>query len=282
MLLAGFGFLMVFIAYALSALLLALGSDMFYNINSTAARTSTDTEEETQNPVIGLTGLKLSEPAVKMQETKLMNPYGLYENKINQLYTGRLESTSGSGHTFWLLGKAMNEEELNSVMEHMGSLKFTDKSPKNKSRRAVVQDSSSKETAGSLVSNISDKEVKMLERIVEAEASGEDMVGKILIANVIFNRISDDAFPDTVKSVIFQQVDGDYQFSPIADERYWSVRISGETKKAVQRALKGEDYSKGALYFVARRRTKTSSAKWFDNHLDWLFKHGGHEFYKNK
>jgi N-acetylmuramoyl-L-alanine amidase len=129
---------------------------------------------------------------------------------------------------------------------------------------------------------VTEEEVDMLERIVAAEATGEDMIGKILIANVVFNRMADDNFPNTIEDVIFQEVDGDYQFSPVSDERYWSVKVTDETEEAVQRALQGEDYSEGALYFIARKRTKSSSAKWFDQHLDWLFKHGGHEFYKNK
>ncbi|HCM13497.1 MAG TPA: cell wall hydrolase, partial [Lachnospiraceae bacterium] len=35
-----------------------------------------------------------------------------------------------------------------------------------------------------------------------------------------------------------------------------------------------------ALYFMARKRAKASNAKWFDDNLKWLFKHGGHEFYR--
>ncbi|MHB8128871.1 MAG: cell wall hydrolase, partial [Mobilitalea sp.] len=126
------------------------------------------------------------------------------------------------------------------------------------------------------------EDISMLQRIVEAEASGEDMVGKILVANVIFNRMADEDFPDTVEGVIFQEKHGDYQFSPVSDERYWTVKVSKESKEAVKRAIEGEDYSEGALYFIARKRTRASSAQWFDQKLDWLFKHGGHEFYKNK
>ena len=138
----------------------------------------------------------------------------------------------------------------------------------------------SEEASASGAIDVTDKEVHMLERIVQAEAGGEDTVGKILIVNVIMNRIKDQDFPDTIKDVIFQNDDGEYQFSPVDDERYWKVEISDGTKKAVQRALKGEDHSEGALYFIARKRTKASNAAWFDNNLKWLFKHGGHEFYR--
>jgi N-acetylmuramoyl-L-alanine amidase len=122
----------------------------------------------------------------------------------------------------------------------------------------------------------------MLERIVEAEATGEDMIGRILVANVVFNRMTDEEFPDTVEGVIFHKVNGDYQFSPLSDKRYWKVKVTDETREAVQRALEGEDYSKGAIYFMSRKRTKKSRARWFDDSLEWLFKHGAHEFYKDK
>jgi N-acetylmuramoyl-L-alanine amidase len=122
----------------------------------------------------------------------------------------------------------------------------------------------------------------LLEQIVAAEAEGEDIIGKILIVNVILNRMADDEFPDTIKGVIYHKVGGEYQFSPLESGRFGKVKISDETKEAVDRALEGEDYSEGALYFMARKRAKKSSAKWFDNNLTWLFKHGGHEFYKDE
>lgn len=121
---------------------------------------------------------------------------------------------------------------------------------------------------------------KVLLRIVEAEATGEDIKGKMLVANVILNRVKSSHFPNSVEGVVFQKNGSTTQFSPVADGRYWSVNISKETQDAVDRVLKGEDYSQGALYFSARSKAKKSSMNWFDNHLTWLFKYGGHEFYK--
>ncbi|QHQ61044.1 hypothetical protein Ana3638_09910 [Anaerocolumna sedimenticola] len=106
------------------------------------------------------------------------------------------------------------------------------------------------------------------------------MKGKILVANVILNRVKDDDFPDTIKGVVFQKDGGTYQFSPIKDNRYWSVKVSKDTVKAVDRVMQGEDYSKGALYFSARSRADKNSMRWFDSHLDFLFQYGGHEFFK--
>ena len=116
-------------------------------------------------------------------------------------------------------------------------------------------------------------------RIVEAEAGGEDRTGKLLVANVIINRVKDDAFPDSVTDVIFQQENGVCQFSPIRDGRFYTVSVSEETVEAVEAALCGEDCSKGALYFMARKAADKDRAAWFDRNLTRLFAHGGHEFF---
>ncbi|MCM1325340.1 MAG: cell wall hydrolase [Bacteroidales bacterium] len=125
--------------------------------------------------------------------------------------------------------------------------------------------------------NESDKET--LCRIVEAEAGSEDADGKLLVANVVLNRVEDKHFPNTVREVVFQEEQGVYQFSPVADGNYDRVKVSQETRQAVERALEGEDISQGALYFAARQYADNSTMSWFDNHLSFLFAHGGHEFY---
>lgn len=127
---------------------------------------------------------------------------------------------------------------------------------------------------------LSDRDLEALLRIVEAEAGCEDEEGKLLVANVVLNRMEDEDFPDTVYEVVFQQENGVTQFSPIADGSYEKVVVSEETIRAVSRALKGEDISQGALYFAARKYADSGKMKWFDDNLVRLFAHGGHEFFK--
>lgn len=122
-------------------------------------------------------------------------------------------------------------------------------------------------------------EYNTLLRIVEAEATGEDLKGKMLIANVILNRVSDERFPDTIEEVVWQQIGGSAQFQPTIDGRIYSVEVTSDTIEAVDRVLAGEDYSQGALYFMARMASEDNSVGWFDNNLILLFEHGGHEYY---
>lgn len=165
------------------------------------------------------------------------------------------------------------------VVEATSTTKNQDtKESKVKKEKAAASKKKKEETVPVISLGTDQKEVLL--RIVEAEATGEDIKGKMLVANVILNRVNSSQFPDTVKEVVFQKNGKITQFSPIADGRYWSVSISKSTREAVERVLNGEDESQGALYFSARSKAKKSNMNWFDNHLTWLFKYGGHEFYK--
>lgn len=130
-----------------------------------------------------------------------------------------------------------------------------------------------------LAYDIDEEDYQILCRIVEAEAGGEDFNGRLLVANVVLNRVDSAAFPDTVQRVVFQKDRGVYQFSPIRDGRYQRVSVSEETRKAVDSALLGEDISRGALYFVSRKAADPEKMKWFDQNLDLLLTYGGHEFF---
>ena len=128
--------------------------------------------------------------------------------------------------------------------------------------------------------SLSEREYAILARIVEAEATNKDKKSKILVANVVLNRMKDEEFPDTVEGVVFQNVNGAVQFSPVADGRYYSVTVTDSTRECVDRALAGEDYSEGALYFMERSMSDPSNVNWFDQALTKLFVYEGHEFYR--
>ena len=123
---------------------------------------------------------------------------------------------------------------------------------------------------------VSDDDYQVLLRIVQAEAGVCDVKGKILVANVVLNRVKSQEFPDSVRSVVYEPS----QFSPVSDGSINSVKVTEETKECVNRALEGEDYSDGALYFMNRRGSRSRAVSWFDSHLTYLFRHQNHEFFK--
>lgn len=83
---------------------------------------------------------------------------------------------------------------------------------------------------------LSESDVDLLERLVEAEAGGESIEGRIAVANVIFNRIRSEKYPDDVRSVIYQK----NQFEVVSIGTIDTKIPSEGTKSAVQRAINGE------------------------------------------
>lgn len=126
--------------------------------------------------------------------------------------------------------------------------------------------------------SVTEYEYDILLHIVSAEARGCDLKGQILIANVILNRVGNEAFPDSIEKVVYQK----NQFSPVVNGILWEAPVTESVKEAVDRALSGEDYSEGALFFSARAKLNEDSMTWFDENLRWLFSHDGHEFYTFK
>ncbi len=164
------------------------------------------------------------------------------------------------------------------VVENIGNYDRIERLSNNHEKRAQIQEAARiKRSCGVSVST-SDRVI--LERIVEAEAGGEDHKGKVLVANVVLNRVKSKSFPSTVEEVVFAHNGSTYQFSPIYDGRYYTVDVSKETKKAVEDALNGNDPSQGALYFMERAYADPDNASWFDRCLTRLFGYRCHEFYK--
>ncbi|MCI9202358.1 MAG: cell wall hydrolase [Lachnospiraceae bacterium] len=129
--------------------------------------------------------------------------------------------------------------------------------------------------------DLSVEDYEALLKIVQAEAGNEDEMGKMLVAGVVINRVNSRRFPNSVTEVVLQQKGGVYQFSPVAIGTYQKTKASQETIEAVEKVLKGEDYTQGALYFVSRKSADPEKLRWFDTSLTRLFEHGGHEFFKN-
>lgn len=134
------------------------------------------------------------------------------------------------------------------------------------------------ETPEALTGNsfsLEDQEYQVLLKIVEAEAGCEDTEGRMLVANVVMNRVRNGNFPNTVTEVVYQRQDGTAQFSPVSDGRIDTVNVSQRTIDAVARVMNGEDISQGALFF----RSVRSRSGWFDQKLSRVLEHGNHIFY---
>lgn len=122
----------------------------------------------------------------------------------------------------------------------------------------------------------SDADLDILYRIAWAEARGEDDKGIILVINVILNRLNSQYScfrrQNTIREVVFAP----NQFEPTRNGAFDRATPDQRIKDLVHRALQGEDYSQGALWFNAVRLQNTS---WAGRNRQHAFNHGGHSFY---
>lgn len=165
-----------------------------------------------------------------------------------------------------------------SISFNSGSLKSLTVYAAEENVETVIPQEENKNVTEQTISTyqiLDEQEYEILLRIVEAEAGCEDDIGKLIVANVILNRVNSDLFPDTISEVVYQKVGGNAQFSPTANGTIDSVTVSESTINAVERALSGEDESNGAFFF----RAVYCKSGWFDRNLTKVIEHGNHIFY---
>lgn len=166
------------------------------------------------------------------------------------------------------------QEEATKVQEYVAQDAFCRQAEAVNLEPAIAADAI---TETSLI-HLGAADYECLLKIVQSEAGICDQKGKVLIANVVLNRMQSQYFPDTVEEVVYQK----NQFSPVENGSIDKVSITDETRQAVSMALSGTDYSEGALFFAARGLADEKSMAWFDESLDFLFEHDGHEFFTMK
>ena len=137
-------------------------------------------------------------------------------------------------------------------------------------------------TTSSEAVSASSSDTQLLAAIIQCEAGGEPYSGQLAVGAVVMNRVKSEDFPNTVTEVVWDNSDGVPQFSPTYDGRINEVAVSDETREAVKQALKGTNYSEGALFFIQKSAAEEHNVKWFEKDLKRLFKYGVHEFYTYK
>ena len=118
-------------------------------------------------------------------------------------------------------------------------------------------------------------EVYWLSKIINAEAGGEIMIGKIAVGNVVLNRTRSSSFPNTIYGVIFDTKNG-VQFSPVANGTIYKSPNS-DSIIAAKICLEGYTVSMEILYFVNPVYAPNS---WASKNRPYFDKIGNHVFYK--
>lgn len=109
-------------------------------------------------------------------------------------------------------------------------------------------------------------------RIVEAEATGGTTQQKMNVMSCVLARVDSKGFPDSIEGVVFEKG----QFTPIIDKRYYSVTVTEDTKKAVNKILiNGPEHN--CTYFCTSNCESYKSG--FHSRLKEEFYDGVHHYF---
>ena len=120
-----------------------------------------------------------------------------------------------------------------------------------------------------------EEEFVMMCYVLQNEAGNLSAKSKIAVSNVIINRVKSSRFANSVAEVLTQQG----QFTCINNYYNKTNPPSQHTKDCVRRALNGEDYSNGALFYYAPKYCGGSTAAWFES-LTFCIELEGQRFFK--
>ena len=139
----------------------------------------------------------------------------------------------------------------------------------------------SEELQKEIEEEIEDGEKELLAQLIEAEAGNQDYTGKLLVADVVLNRVDSSKFPDTIEEVIFekhQSKDGKWhwQFSTVMDGAFdmAAYYISEDSFRA---AAEEYDIWKSGAY-VSSPYILSFTAGGYNKYFKPAFKHGDHYF----
>lgn len=187
------------------------------------------------------------------------------------------------GDTLWSISKryGVTVEDIQVANRLKGDLIIAGETlyiPKTKDYAKLVLEMNSKnrEQLAAKKVVVDEMDRYWLAKIIEAEAGIEPLEGKIAVGAVVLNRVEDEWFPDSIQEVIFQKLNGKYQFSPVGNGRIYKVEPSEESYEAADRALAGEDPTDGALYFYNPKISKST----FFKGRELLARIGNHQFFQ--
>ncbi len=99
-------------------------------------------------------------------------------------------------------------------------------------------------------------ELDLLARLITAEAQSEPYEAKVAVGAVVLNRVQSGQWADTIKGVIYQNINGYYQFTPV--QNGWINKpAEPESVKAAKAALNGSDPTNGAQFYYDDKATNT-------------------------
>lgn len=119
------------------------------------------------------------------------------------------------------------------------------------------------------VQRITGRDMELLARLIHAEAGGEPFKGKVAVASVVLNRMSDPKFPATVSGNIFKP----HEFESVSNGLIWEQSPTKDAYKAAKVAFKGWDPTYGSKFFFNPAKIKGPSWIWTRKIVDRIGNH---------
>lgn len=99
-------------------------------------------------------------------------------------------------------------------------------------------------------------DLDLLSRLITAEAQGESYDAKVAVGAVVMNRVKSGFFPNSISEVIYQSINGYYQFTPVVNG-WINKPADSDSIKAAKAALGGIDSTNNALFYYDNSTTNT-------------------------
>lgn len=165
-----------------------------------------------------------------------------------------------SGDTFWTIARhfnvSVNSLEVSNPTVNSSNLLVG-------TRLVIPPNVNSASTAVGVNhtnSSIAQQNLYWMEHVINAEAAGEPLQAQIAVGDVILHRLDAGTYGSTVHDVVFQVINGHYQFTSVENGYIYSSP-SAESIQAAKDVLQNQqDVVPGALVFY--NPTKTSSSSW--------------------
>ncbi len=173
------------------------------------------------------------------------------------------------------------EKKATKTTEKAAVKKSTAKAAKKTTAKATTKTAAKKTVEKKATVNYSKSDLRLLSALIYCEAGGESYNGKLAVGIVVMNRVRASAFPDSVKSVIYQK----YQFGPVRNgalnkalSEYDTGKFTSSREKECIKAAK-EALSGIKSITVSGKSKSFGSYLFFSGRLSGsTYKLGNHQF----
>ena len=119
-----------------------------------------------------------------------------------------------------------------------------------------------------------EEDLYWLSRVISAESRGEPLLGQIAVGTVVLNRVASDAFPDTIREVVFD-TNHAVQFEPVANGTIYQEPAASSVL-AARLCLAGARAAGQSQYFYA---PALSEGVWINANRPYYITIGCHRFF---